>query len=146
MVSATTGGELAPAASTSTVSKQVTGAPARPILVVEDDAAVQLMLCLALEDAEYPVETAANGAEALQQLETLEPELILLDLRMPVMDGPTFLRRLYDAPGRRIPPIIIMTASQEVDATAAELGLPMISKPMNMKQLFELIAELTRAD
>lgn len=124
-----------------TPADQASSGRVKPILIVEDDAAVQMMLSLALEDAEYPVEVASNGAEALQQLDSFQPALVLLDLRMPVMDGPTFLRRLYAEPNRLIPPIIVMTAYHEVDATTAELGLPVISKPMNMKQLFGLIAQ-----
>lgn len=116
----------------------------RPILVVEDDAGVQTMLLMALEDAEYPVEIATNGEEALEQLDRTQPRLILLDMRMPIMDGPTFLRTIYSQPGRSIPPIIVMTAYRDVDPTAVELGLPSISKPMDMAQLMRLIERYMR--
>jgi CheY-like chemotaxis protein len=116
----------------------------QPILVVEDDAAVQTMLFMALEDAEYPVEMASNGADALEQLRTLRPRLILLDMRMPVMDGPTFLRQLYAQPDIDIPPIIVMTAYREVDPTALEFGLPSIGKPMNIDQLLQLVRQYAR--
>lgn len=116
---------------------------AGPILVVEDDVAVQTMLFMALEDANYPVELARNGVEALAQLDTIRPRLILLDMRMPVMDGTTFLRTLYSQANYPIPPVIVMTAYREIDPAALEFGLPAINKPMNIESLLRLIEHYT---
>jgi CheY-like chemotaxis protein len=70
---------------------------ARRVLVVEDSPALRHLLAMALADEGYAVHTAADGARALELLERLAPCLILLDLRMPVMDGPAFARA-YRAP------------------------------------------------
>ena len=86
-----------------------------PILIVEDDAGMRMMLLLALEDAGYTVELAANGAEALDALTRMRPSLILLDLRMPVMDGATFLRHVHAAGKRNAPPIVVMTAYRDIE-------------------------------
>lgn len=65
------------------------------VLIVEDEAALSEAYQLVLEQSGYKVDTAFNGKEALQKVSKTEPDIILLDLRMPVMDGIQFLRE-YD--------------------------------------------------
>ncbi|PLS79398.1 MAG: hypothetical protein CYG59_13415 [Chloroflexi bacterium] len=136
------GNSPAPASGANASPHQAAG----PILIVEDDIAVQTMLSMALEDADYPVTVARNGLEALKQLDVVRPRLILLDMRMPVMDGPTFLRELYNRPNHPIPPVIIMTAYREIDPAALVFGLPAISKPMNIELLLRLIEQQTTTE
>jgi DNA-binding response OmpR family regulator len=64
------------------------------ILIVEDDATLQLMYKMKLVSAKYNVQTANNGQVGLLAAETFMPDLILLDLRMPVMTGDTMLQQL----------------------------------------------------
>lgn len=116
------------------VSQQTT------ILLVEDDVGMSTMLEIVLNDAQYSVRIAANGQEALTLLETIEPRLILLDLRMPVMDGPTFLAHLHARPDLPQPTIIIMTAYRDIDSDVLALGLPTITKPMKLDELLAMIA------
>lgn len=113
---------------------------ARPILIVEDDAGLSMMLALALEDANYSVQVATNGVDALKQLEQIRPRLILLDLRMPVMDGYTFLRIMRER-FRPSPPIIVMSAYRDVDPDIAAEGLPVLGKPMKIDQLLQAIEQ-----
>ncbi|HEX6289657.1 MAG TPA: response regulator [Herpetosiphonaceae bacterium] len=122
--------------------------PSRPILIVEDDRGLSTMLTLALEDARYTVEVSENGAEALVRLKTLRPRLILLDLRMPIMDGPTFLRQLFSErhPVAPLPPIIIMTAYGDIDPEVSRLGLPSIIKPMKIDALLQMIEQYAEAE
>lgn len=112
----------------------------RSILLVEDDASMSTMLSLFLEDANYAVQIAQHGAEALELLQTYRPALILLDLRMPVMDGPEFLaearRQFHD-----LPPIILMTAYRDVSPEIMELGLPWLTKPMKLDALLQLVSK-----
>jgi len=110
-------------------------------LLIEDDAGMRLMLLLALEDAGYTVQLAEHGAEAQQQLAAVRPRLILLDMRMPVMDGPTFLQWLYSQTDIAPPPVILMTAYHELDPATRQLGLPAITKPMRIDALLELIRQ-----
>jgi two-component system, response regulator, stage 0 sporulation protein F len=110
----------------------------RPILIVEDDAGVSTMLSMALEEANYAVQIAANGYEALEQIKRQRPRLILLDLRMPVMDGPTLLKALR-ADTQPPPPVIVMTAYREIDAEVERMNLPSIGKPMKLDELLLLI-------
>jgi CheY-like chemotaxis protein len=120
------------------MSQPVDPGDQRPILLVEDDPGMRLMLLMALEDAGLPVELAEHGGDAVERLATIRPRLILLDMRMPVMDGPAFLRWLYTRP-ESPPPVILMTAYHELDADVQQLNLPTITKPMRIDALLELI-------
>lgn len=74
------------------------------ILIVEDDATLNDAYGLLLSKSGYDVKVAANGQEALELAATAQPQLIFLDLRMPVMDGLEFLRRYQPSnhPGVKI--------------------------------------------
>lgn len=63
------------------------------ILIVEDESALNEAYQLILKQAGYTIETAFNGKEALDLTKSFEPDIILLDLRMPHMDGVEFLRK-----------------------------------------------------
>src|SRR5690349_4026215 len=70
-------------------------AAARPILVVDDDPEILAMLRDFLESEGLSIRTASNGAEALEALDDVAPALILLDMRMPVLDGWAFAERFH---------------------------------------------------
>jgi PleD family two-component response regulator len=80
-----------------------------PILVVDDDVAIREIVVEILELEGYPVEQAANGREALQHILNHPPSLILLDMRMPILDGWGVARALEQR-GLRFP-IVVMTAA-----------------------------------
>jgi CheY-like chemotaxis protein len=83
---------------------------ARHALVIEDDAATREMLGRMLEKEGWSVNRAANGRIALEKLRELVPQLILLDLMMPEMDGFEFVTELRQHPEWRGVPIIVVTA------------------------------------
>ena len=80
------------------------------ILVVDDDAMARRSLRAMLERAHYQVETAEGGAEALELLPTYQPDLVLLDIRMPGVDGLETCRRIRAMPNGDLLPIIFLTA------------------------------------
>jgi len=84
--------------------------PPLQVLVVEDDAALRELVSFALLEEGYQVISAANGADALERVRRYHPEVILLDVQMPVMDGPTFAERYHALPGPHAP-IIVFTAA-----------------------------------
>ncbi len=113
---------------------------ARRVLVVDDAPDIRDALSEILEVEGYDVQRARNGREALQRLEQEVPDLVLLDLMMPVMDGWEFARSL--APGAR-PPIIVLSADRNVSSKAKEIGaLGWLAKPF---ELTELLAAVRRA-
>jgi len=111
---------------------------ARPILVVDDDPEILAMLRDFLESEGLAVRTAANGAEALDALDDVAPALILLDMRMPVLDGWAFAERFHE---RALTyPIVVMTAAESARRWAEEIGATdYIAKPFDVNELLETI-------
>ena len=110
---------------------------ARRVLVVDDDPDILDALSEILEVEGYHVQRARNGREALQRLEQELPDLVLLDLMMPVMDGWEFARSLD--PGAR-PPIIVLSADRNVSAKAKEIGaLGWLGKPFELSELLAAV-------
>jgi len=91
--------------------------PGRDVLVVDDDPDMRARLRTALERGGWTVGEAENGADALRQVLHAAPQLILLDLTMPVMDGFAFLHRLRETPGCSDIPVVVLSAR---DITSAE--------------------------
>jgi DNA-binding response OmpR family regulator len=115
----------------------------KPILIVDDEKNIRLTLSQALKILEVETDTAANGEEALAKLKEREFGLILLDLKMPGMDGMEVLRRV-----REIRPdirIIIITAYGTVESAveAMKLGaVDFIQKPFSPEEIRELVSRV----
>src|SRR5437016_11263308 len=91
----------------------VTPLPSSPrVLVVDDDRAVRDAFQLTLEIEGYEVVVAEHGEDALAKIKEAAPAVILLDVRMPVMDGPTFAQTYHKWPGPHAP-IIVITATTD---------------------------------
>lgn len=114
------------------------GAGVAPILVVDDDQEILAMLSDFLESEGLAVRTATNGEEALAQLSQVAPSLILLDMRMPVLDGWGFARRYREA---AFPyPVVVMTAAESARRWAEEIGATAyIAKPFDVDELLQTI-------
>jgi CheY-like chemotaxis protein len=82
------------------------------ILIVEDEEDARRLLAAHLEGEPCELRTAGNGQEALEVIETFAPDLVLLDLIMPVMDGMTFLDRIRAIPRFQFLPVVIVTAKE----------------------------------
>lgn len=108
------------------------------VLVVDDDEGVRAVMATALEDDGWEVETAANGRFALETLAERQPSLIILDLRMPVMDGLTFAERYRAFPEPRAPLILISATVTDsaITATGAVTGL---RKPIDLNVLLSTV-------
>lgn len=91
-----------------------------PILVVDDDPSIRTTVSDVLDMEGYSVVTAANGAETLRQIEQTRPLLVVLDMRMPVMDGWGFAEALA-ARGMKVR-ILVMTPADNARAWADEIG------------------------
>jgi DNA-binding response OmpR family regulator len=117
----------------------------RPILVVDDDPEILAMLRDFLESEGLAVRTAANGAEALEALDEMTPALILLDMRMPVLDGWGFAERFRE---RELTyPIVVMTAAESARRWAEEIGATgYIAKPFDVNELLDTIERHRQRD
>jgi two-component system, chemotaxis family, chemotaxis protein CheY len=119
-----------------------TDVAAERILVVDDDESIRQIVRLCLSDEGYAVFEAANGREALGALVDLQPNLILLDLRMPVMDGWEFVRRYRLTPEPHAP-IVAFVASLNPSQDCAELhSAAVLSKPFDIEDLLSAVRAL----
>ena len=86
------------------------------ILIVDDEPFNVDYLEQELEDMEFDTSSANNGLEALEQVRADAPDLILLDIMMPLMDGFEVLSKLKSAQGTRDIPVIIISAMSDMDS------------------------------
>jgi CheY-like chemotaxis protein len=113
-----------------------------PILVVEDDDEIRDFVSALLMEAGYAVAVAPNGAVALELVERRPPRAILLDMKMPIMDGWEFARR-YHARRVMAAPIIVMTAAHDAAARAADVrAVGLLSKPFELEDLLSTVARV----
>jgi CheY-like chemotaxis protein len=109
----------------------------RHVLVADDEPAIVEMIRDILEEYGFRVVTAANGSEALRLVMEAEPEVVLLDMNMPVLDGEGFVNAIRER-GLRIP-IVIMTAGSSAKRWAAQLGADAyLSKPFELANLIDV--------
>lgn len=111
------------------------------ILVIDDDPSIRAVLNDVLTEEGYHVQTAANGAEGLLAIEQSAPALILLDMRMPVLNG-WGLADLLRARGLSIP-IVVMTAARDARTWAQEAGaIGYIAKPFDLTELLDAVGRV----
>lgn len=123
----------------------MTEADPKKILVVDDEEAIRDILNFALEQEGYQVVTAANGAEALDALGHGLPGLILLDMKMPVMDGWAFTRELRARYGHEVP-VVVLTAAPDAQSRAREIhAAGWLGKPFDLDVLMQVVAQHFRA-
>jgi two-component system, OmpR family, response regulator len=113
--------------------------PLKQILCVEDNDSIAEVVKMTLEDVgSYVVTHCASGQEALETLRTAKPQLVLLDVMMPGMDGPETMRRMRQMPEGADIPVVFMTARMQLHEQAQymELGAAgVIAKPFDPMQL-----------
>jgi DNA-binding response OmpR family regulator len=114
------------------------------ILVVDDDPDIRELLFTALEDEGYEVVPAGNGQEALAVVRTFRPDVIVLDLMMPVMDGWQFANELR-AMDEDIP-LVLLSAARDLRTHAKNLdAADIIEKPFDLSELLPKIARVASA-
>ena len=114
------------------------------ILVVDDERDIRSTVAEMLELEGYAVGEAANGAEALEVVERQVPDVILLDMRMPILDGWGFAAELRRR-GMRIP-IVVMTAARDAARWADEIAANgALAKPFGFDELLRAVREARAA-
>jgi DNA-binding response OmpR family regulator len=118
------------------------------ILIVDDDEGVTQTFARMLRLEGYHVHTAVNAENGLRQAERSRPDAIILDLRMPLLDGLGFLRRLRSHEDQRGTPVAIVTGDYFLDDSVAnelrELGAELRFKPMWLEDLVGLARTLLK--
>ncbi len=111
-------------------------------MVVDDDAATARMISLALREDGYAVRSASDGQDALRKLEPEAPDLIVLDLEMPVMNGRVFYHELR-ARGLDMP--VVVVSAFDARAGQRELGAnTYVTKPFDPDDLLDKVRTLLK--
>ncbi len=116
--------------------------PGQYILVVDDDDDFRETLVEVLAEAGYPVQQAENGQVALQRVAEERPGIVLLDLKMPVLDGWGVMERMRKDPAASSVPILILSAygyEWESELTGAQGYIP---KSVGMEEILERVRKL----
>jgi DNA-binding response OmpR family regulator len=105
------------------------------VLVVDDDPDVREIVATVLGDDGYEVDTASNGAEALHKVGEHEPDAVILDAMMPVMDGYEFLKLWRTRPVEERAPVLVVSAIRDWRAARDAGAQGYLSKPFDLDSL-----------
>lgn len=111
----------------------------KTVLVVDDDQDILSIVSLILEEEGFKVETAADGREGLEAVEQGMPDLILLDMKMPIMNGWEFAREFHARYDNKVP-IVVLTAAEDAKKRAEEIGaVGWIGKPFDLDHVVSVV-------
>jgi two-component system OmpR family response regulator len=118
----------------------------KKIMMVEDDPDIQIVASLALEAVGgFEVLVCSGGTEALERVDGFAPDLVVLDVMMPGMDGPTVLKNLRGRPQTENLPVVFMTAKAQSHEIALykEMGaLDVVTKPFDPMTLPQTLLDI----
>jgi DNA-binding response OmpR family regulator len=125
--------------------KRIAEVGKKRVLVIDDDLPIRGMLAAALRQHGYQVLLAGDGAEGQRALTIHKPDIVLLDLAMPDVNGWDFLQRLQETGHLGKVPIIVVSAHLRVEPQAIlRMGVDAIlPKPFNLPELIDLIEHLS---
>lgn len=110
------------------------------VLVIDDDPGIRRAIRYALSDEGYQIDEAQDGRAALAAIARRHPDLILLDMKMPGVDGWEFARRYRERYNHRAP-IIVLTAAQDAGRRAASIDADgYLAKPFDLDALIERVS------
>ena len=108
----------------------------KTILLIDDEIDLQQLTKIALQSKGYKVETANNGLEGLAKLETLKPDLIILDMNMPKMGGLGFYQKICDGGAHAPYPVLVLTARANMEQLFKQLNVDgFMAKPFEIDAL-----------
>ncbi|MGI8586371.1 MAG: response regulator [Chloroflexia bacterium] len=114
------------------------------VLVVDDDPAILDICADLLESEGYDVALAANGQQAINQMGTNAPDVVLMDIMMPVLNGVEACRRMKADPETARIPVVLMSARTNLNRQNQELDSAdaLLAKPFDINHLLDTIQEL----
>ena len=112
------------------------------VLVVDDDAEIREIVATVLEDDGYHVDTACDGADALCKANEHQPDAIILDAMMPVMDGWQFLEAWRARPPECRAPVVVVSAVHDWPSVSALGAKAYLSKPYDLATLEATLASV----
>lgn len=112
------------------------------VMAVEDDDRIRKLIRTVLEGEGYEVVSASNGGDALRLLDEAKPQVILLDLMMPGLDGWAFLRAIREQGVKT--PVVLVSAISDLPAEARRLGADSLPKPFAVEDLIAKVEKHVR--
>ena len=114
----------------------------RLVLVVEDDDSIRNVITDVLQDRGFSVATARNGSEALEQLDFVQPRVVVLDLLMPVMHGWAFMESYAEKTGGKQIPIVVVSVNPALPRSFNRFGVrTVVGKPFDIDQLIDAVED-----
>lgn len=121
----------------------------KKILIVDDEASILKVLQVYLAKANYEVVTTDDGAIGIQKARSLKPDLLILDIMMPKIDGPAIAQAVREYPDTKNTPIIFLTGllskNEQRSERRTEGGDYLIAKPFNGAEVLALIKKILGA-
>ena len=108
------------------------------LLIVDDEPTIRDVVVALLEDEGYAVIAAHTGSRALELMEAEQPDLVIMDVMMPGMDGREVFRRMREESSGQVPPVVMMSAAVGRDLLHPAVAA-YISKPFDLSDLLETI-------
>lgn len=110
------------------------------VLIVEDDSDLRRLYAIGLNQRGFEVKLAANGAEAVERVAQEEPDVILLDLIMPIMDGWEVIERVNFNGRPRAIPIVVISGTPKPEEPILPCIVGWLSKPVSLEELVQTIS------
>jgi len=112
----------------------------KTILLIDDEIDMQQLTKITLKARGYIVETANNGLEGLSKLETLKPDLIILDMNMPKLGGLGFYQKICNGQGHPLYPVLVLTARANLEQLLVQMNIDgFIAKPFEIDELLRKV-------
>jgi CheY-like chemotaxis protein len=112
------------------------------VLVVEDDASIRTVISDVLSERGFRVLSAANGSDAMQQLDSVRPDVVVLDLLMPVMHGWAFMESYVEKTGGEPVAIVVVSVNPALPRSYTRLGVrQVVSKPFDIDVLVQAVEQ-----
>jgi CheY-like chemotaxis protein len=113
------------------------------VLVVDDEPTLREVIAAYLEDSGYVVDQAENGVQALERMRTVRPDVMVLDLLLPVMDAYELVGVMHSEPGIAAVPVVLLSAATDLPRAAQQLqSRASLAKPVDLDVLLEVIARV----
>jgi CheY-like chemotaxis protein len=121
------------------------GRPRRRILVVEDEPFVRDLISEYLAKAGYDVDEAQTGAQALERMRDAMPDMVLLDLQLPVMSGPDFVAAVRQEPELASAAVVVLSGQANLTEEVANLGArASLAKPIDLDVLLAVVDRVSQ--
>ena len=113
------------------------------MLVVDDEPTLREVIAAYLEDSGYAVDQAENGVQALERMRTARPDVIILDLMLPVMDARELVTVMRREPGIAAVPVVLLSAAVDLPRATEQLQpRASLAKPVDLDVLLAVVARV----